>query len=164
MHNLAHPPLVKLAGARCAKARGCGSRHLLLISLADDKESTENTFHMDQQPDHWSERVGSFVLAGFLLMCGGFLFFLGTYGALHDTRQHKDLINKGVIGAPVFFYFAVYLIVESGRTTPASERELTRWQWARRHWMLCLGCLAVEVVVLSGWVTYLNLHGFHLMH
>jgi hypothetical protein len=92
-------------------------------------------------------------------MCAIFLFFLGTYGALHDSHQRKDLINKAVLGAPVYFYFAIYLIF-ANRTNSPSVETLTRWQWIRRHWLVCVGCVAFELVVLAGWVIYLRHHGF----
>jgi hypothetical protein len=100
------------------------------------------------------------VLGGFLLMCGMFVLFLSTYGALHDgSNPPQHLMNKGLTGGPILIYFGVWLMIPSSADYP-SDHDLTRWQWMRRHWLLCLGCFAFDALVIACWVSYLHHHGF----
>jgi hypothetical protein len=116
----------------------------------------------------WDLSVMSAVVGGFFIMMSLFFFFIGTYGVLHDpSHRPKDLINKAVLGAPLCFYLGAYLFLPASRKEdPDAEidREMgytpSQFEWMVEHWVLVLGCIAFEALVLTSWVVYLHHHGF----
>jgi len=116
----------------------------------------------------WDQRMMGAVLGGFFVMMSLFLFFIGTYCVLHDTSQaRKDLINKAVLGAPLQFYLGIYLFLPASRKEePDAEinKEIgytpSRFEWMVQHWVLVVGSIGFEALVLASWVIYLHHHGF----
>lgn len=106
------------------------------------------------------QREMKIAFGGLMLMAAVFMLFMGVYGALNDLSRsgRPDLINRGILGGPIFLYFAMSIFFGPG--DKPDEKDLTRWQWMSLHWRLMLGCIAFEVICLTVWVSYLHHHGF----
>jgi hypothetical protein len=115
---------------------------------------------IDPQETAWMNRVVVRVMSVLWLMLGSVIFAVGAHVALGgDQHDLKGLINKGIFLGPLTVYFAIYGIFTNS-SNHVSQPSRTPGRLLRKHWLLFVGCLVFEAVVLTAWTMYLHQHGF----